>query len=186
MKKISIVLFSLLMAACVSTPKATTTQVPETSETSSSIATSNGIPDIGTVRDTDIEAQKLATNKLAADKLAAEIQALQKQSVYFDVDKFSVNSEFIDVVRQQAAFIKLHPQDMVTVEGNADERGSAEYNLALGDKRAYAVQKALELLGVASTQIEAASLGEETPRLSCHEEKCWQENRRVDFAHKFN
>lgn len=186
MKKISIVLASLLIAACASTPKATTTQVPEAREIAGSVAKSLDAPVMGSAQDADIEAKKLAAEKLVADKLAAEIQALQKQSIYFDVDKFSVKPEFVDVVKQQADFIKLHKQDVVRIEGNADERGSAEYNLALGEKRAYTIQKALELFGVESVQISEVSLGEERPRQSCHEEKCWQENRRVDFVHQFN
>ncbi len=72
------------------------------------------------------------------------------------------------------------------MEGNADERGSAEYNLALGDRRANAVRKNLELLGIPTAQIKTLSFGEEKPRLLCHEEKCWQENRRDDFVHKLN
>lgn len=186
MKKISVLLASLLIVACASTPKANIAQAHQSGEISGSVAKSNDVPTTGIVQDTDIEAKKLAAENLAAEKLAAEIQTLQKQSVYFDVDKFAVNPKFIDVVRKQAEFIKINKNDVVTLEGNADERGSAEYNLALGDKRAYAVQKALELLGVASSQIDVASLGEEKPRLLCHEEKCWQENRRVDFVHKYN
>jgi len=190
-KRISVVLFSLLIAACASTPKTTTPQAPQPSEITSPIAKPIEAPVINTAQDADIEAkrlaaEKLAAEKLAADKLASEIQALQKQSVYFDFDKFSVKPEFLEIVNQQAAFIKMHKQDVVTIEGNADERGSTEYNLALGDKRAYAVEKALELLGVSSAQVNAVSFGEEKPRLLCHEEKCWTENRRVDFVHKIN
>ena len=114
------------------------------------------------------------------------MRELEKQSIYFDFDRYAVKPEYRNIVQIQAEFIKAHKNAMVTVEGNADERGSNEYNLALGDKRANAVRKNLELLGVPATQIRAVSMGEEKPRLSCHEEKCWKENRRADFAHKLN
>ncbi|MGA7750107.1 MAG: peptidoglycan-associated lipoprotein Pal, partial [Gallionella sp.] len=119
-------------------------------------------------------------------KLAAEIQDLQQQSIYFDFDKSAIKSEYKDVLVKQAEFVKAHKNDIVTVQGNCDERGSAEYNLALGDRRANSARKSLELLGVPASQIKAISFGLEKPRLTCHEEKCWKENRRDDFVHTLN
>ncbi|MGB8410375.1 MAG: OmpA family protein, partial [Gallionella sp.] len=87
---------------------------------------------------------------------------------------------------KQAAFLKAHNNDVVTIEGNCDERGSPEYNLALGDRRADAARKSLEILGVPETQIKVVSFGLEKPRLTCHEERCWKENRRDDFVHKLD
>ena len=169
MKRTAIVLTSLLIAACASTPKAEAPQAtpkaaaPTTQTTASASAT-----------------------ETEASRLAAQLQQLQKQSVYFDFDQSTIKPEYQGVMQQQADFIKAHQNDVVTLEGNADERGSNEYNLALGDKRAQAVKKNLEILGVSAAQLKAISYGEEKPRLLCHEEKCWKENRRVDFAHKIN
>ena len=179
MKKIIVVLVSFLIAACASTtnpipPKENTAGSPAI--TKSEIATSS----------TPEKNVSTSTAEIEAQKLAAELQGLQKKSVYFDFDKYAVKPEYQEVVRQQAVFIKMHKNDIVTVEGNADERGSTEYNLALGDRRANAVRKNLELMGVLATQIKTLSLGEEKPRLLCHEERCWQENRRDDFVHKLN
>ena len=123
---------------------------------------------------------------MESKKLAAEIQELQKQSIYFDFDKADIKPEYKDVIVKQAEFIKAHKNDVVTVEGNCDERGSTEYNVALGDRRANAARNSLELLGVPETQIKTVSLGEEKPRLTCHEENCWKENRRDDFVHGLN
>ena len=111
---------------------------------------------------------------------------MQKKSVYFDFDKYVVEPVYRDVVQQQADFIKDHGNEAVTLKGNADERGSDEYNLALGEKRASDVRKDLELLGVPEKRITILSLGEEKPRLTCHEESCWKENRRVDFVYNPN
>lgn len=181
--KMAIVLASLLLAACASAPKPDSSQAPRADSTQTS--QSNSLPATAKPEESGKNAQT-STAETESSRLAAEARALQKQSVYFDFDRFAVKPEHRDVVRQQAAFIKAHKNDIVTLEGNADERGSNEYNLALGDKRANAVRKDLELSGVPAAQIRAVSMGEEKPRLSCHEEKCWKENRRNDFIHKLN
>ncbi len=128
----------------------------------------------------------MSSTEVAANKLAAELQVLQKESVHFDFDKYAVKPEYLEVIQKQADFIKGHKNDVVTLEGNCDERGSNAYNLALGNKRANAVRKSLLQLGVPVSQIKTVSFGKEKPRLLCHEEKCWKENRRVDFVHKLN
>lgn len=132
------------------------------------------------------QTQGLSQADIDARSLAEQVQALKMQSVYFDYDSSSVKPEYKKVVENQANFTKSHNTDIVTVAGNCDERGSSEYNLALGDRRASAVSKELKLLGVPAGQIKTVSFGEEKPRLTCHEEKCWKENRRVDFDHKQN
>ncbi|OGT18082.1 MAG: peptidoglycan-associated lipoprotein [Gallionellales bacterium RIFCSPHIGHO2_02_FULL_57_16] len=177
MKKIAIVSVLLLLAACSSTPKIDSSPISQPSKANSSPATNTSISSA------DIEAKRLADE---ANKLKSEMHELQRQSIYFDFDRYVVKPEYRNVTQQQAEFIKAHKNDKVTVEGNADERGSPEYNLALGDKRANTVRKNLELLGIPGDQIKTVSFGEEKPRLSCHEEKCWQENRRADFVHKLN
>lgn len=118
-----------------------------------------------------------------AERLVAEMRIPGERSVYFDFDRYVVKPEYCDVVALQAAYIKMHKTDIVTLKGNAVEWGSNEHNLASGDRHANAVRKNLELPGVPAAQIKAISLGEEKPRLSCHEEKCREKNRRCDFAH---
>ncbi len=168
MKKTAIVLVSLLFAACASTK----TDAPQAAQPAAK----------NTAVETPVTAPVSAA-EVAANQLAAELQALQKESVYFDFDKSAVKSEFQDALRKQADFLKSHKNDVVTLEGNCDERGSSKYNLALGERRAQAVKKSLRLLGVSPTQIKTVSYGKERPRLQCHEEKCWKENRRADFVH---
>jgi peptidoglycan-associated lipoprotein len=114
---------------------------------------------------------------------ANQQQEIQKNSVYFDFDRFIVKPEYREIIQQQSDMLKANA-GTVTLEGNSDERGSSEYNLALGDKRAHAVRKVLEIFGVKGSQINVVSFGEENPRATCHEEKCWSENRRVDFNEK--
>jgi peptidoglycan-associated lipoprotein len=121
----------------------------------------------------------------AATASSAQAQAdqLAKESVYFDFDKSNIKPEFEDTVKKQADFLKANKNDTVTLAGNCDERGSTEYNLALGERRAFSVERALKTLGVPADQMKTISYGESKPRLTCHEEKCWKENRRVDFMH---
>jgi peptidoglycan-associated lipoprotein len=177
MKKISILLCSLLMAACASTPKIESSNTSASTKTT--VAEKNSDADTQALTAAEVESKRLTAEK-------AELQALQKQSVYFDLDKFAIKGEYQQVVQKHAEYIKSHANDVVTLEGNADERGSQEYNLALGENRAASVKKGLEILGVAGNKVKTVSYGEEKPRLQCHEEKCWTENRRVDFSHKQN
>lgn len=123
----------------------------------------------------------LSSSEVDSRRLADQLQEMQKKSVYFDFDEFVIKPEYHEVIRQLAELMKAHGNIVVTLEGNADERGSDEYNLALGGLRAKAVRKALEIMGIADNRIEVVSLGGENPRLTCHEESCWRENRRVDF-----
>jgi peptidoglycan-associated lipoprotein len=109
---------------------------------------------------------------------------LSKRSVYFDYDKDVVKEEFKPLVEAHAKYLQAHGDVKVTLQGNTDERGSREYNIALGQRRADAVKKAMNVLGVADKQIETVSFGEEKPRKECHEESCWQENRRADAVYQ--
>lgn len=119
-----------------------------------------------------------------AQKIDRIVKALASKSIYFDYDNYSVKPEYSAALKQDYELMNSAPSLAVRLEGNADERGSTEYNLALGQKRAEAVRHALVLLGVPEARLEAVSYGKEKLRATCHEEKCWAEDRRVDFAEK--
>ena len=104
-----------------------------------------------------------------------------KRSVYYEFDKYDVKPEYRALVEGHARWLKANPQAKIVIEGNADERGSREYNVALGQRRAESVTKMLMLLGAKADQIEAVSWGEEKPRAAGHDEPSWAENRRADF-----
>lgn len=108
---------------------------------------------------------------------------LSSRTVYFDYDSFVIRSEFAPLVEAHAAFLKEHNQIRMLIQGNTDERGSREYNVALGQKRAEAVKRALVLLGVNEAQVESVSLGEEKPRCTESTESCYAENRRSDMLY---
>ena len=101
--------------------------------------------------------------------------------VYFDFDSFSIKDDFRPVVEGNAKLLAANKQKRMTIEGHTDERGGREYNLALGQKRAEAVQKALLLLGVGEVQIESVSYGEERPAAQGSDEAAWAKNRRAEL-----
>lgn len=105
-----------------------------------------------------------------------------KYSVYFEYDQYDVKPEYRALVDSHARWLKANPKARLKIEGNADERGSREYNLALGQRRAEAVTKMMVLMGARPEQVEATSWGEEKPRGQGHDETSWSENRRSDFA----
>ena len=123
-----------------------------------------------------------AADAATASQIAAAKAALGKvkPSIYFDYDKFEIKTEYQPTITAFANYLKADVKARLVIEGNADERGTTEYNLALGQKRAEAVSKALGVLGVAANRVEAVSNGEEKPRAKGSTEAAWAENRRAD------
>ncbi|MEI2418214.1 peptidoglycan-associated lipoprotein Pal [Orrella sp. JC864] len=108
----------------------------------------------------------------------------QQRSVYFDYDSYTVKEEFRPVIENHARYLTGNTQQRVTIEGHTDARGGAEYNLALGQRRADAVRRTLTLLGVSDAQIETISFGKEKPRALGNTEADYAENRRADFVYR--
>jgi len=115
--------------------------------------------------------------------MAGDAAAPSARSVYYDFDKSDLRSGDRSLVESNAQYLVKHSDVKVRVEGNADERGSKEYNLALGQRRAEGVAKAMELLGVSDKRIEAVSYGEEKPKAKGHDEQAWAQNRRSDIVY---
>jgi peptidoglycan-associated lipoprotein len=118
------------------------------------------------------------------DPLADPKGALAKREVFFDFDKFDIKPEFTGLVEAHGRYLATRKDRRVVIEGNADERGSREYNLALGQKRADAVRSRLQILGATAAQIETISYGEERPRCQQQNEDCWWQNRRADIKYR--
>jgi peptidoglycan-associated lipoprotein len=108
---------------------------------------------------------------------------LSKRSIYFDFDSDAIKAEFVPLVEAHAAFLRQYKTAKMLIQGNADDRGSREYNLGLGQRRADAVKKRLVLLGATESQIESVSLGEEKPVCTQQTEECWARNRRADILY---
>jgi len=107
-----------------------------------------------------------------------------QRSVYYDFDRYEVKPEFRPAVEAHARYLREHAGARLTIEGNGDERGSREYNLALGQRRAENARQMMRLSGAKDEQIEAVSFGEEKPRAVGHDETSWAENRRSDFVYR--
>jgi len=108
----------------------------------------------------------------------------QARSVYYEYDRSEIKPDGAKVVDANAQYLREHPDLKVKVEGNADERGSAEYNLALGQRRADAVGKRMTILGIPTDRIETVSYGKEKPKATGHDEGSWSENRRSDIVYR--
>jgi peptidoglycan-associated lipoprotein len=103
--------------------------------------------------------------------------------VYFDLDRSDVRPEDRPVVEAHAGYLAASPSTSVILEGHADERGSREYNLALGERRAISVRQLMTVLGVSNDQIQVVSFGEEKPAVEGYDESAWALNRRVEFTY---
>lgn len=108
---------------------------------------------------------------------------LRQRVLYFDLDKTEIKPEFQAQVACHAEYLRQFPEARVSLEGNADERGSREYNLGLGERRGNAVQSALSAAGASSSQLNVVSYGEERPVCREHNESCWSKNRRVEIVY---
>ena len=166
MKKLIIpTLLALLVAGCSSTPDS-----------------GDGVPvevrdGVATVNAGGVDGRKLPP------ELTDPKNILSKRSVYFDYDRFEVKPEYKDLVTAHAKFLASRPQFKMLIQGNTDDRGSREYNLALGQKRADAIKKMLTMLGAREDQVESVSLGEEKPKNEGQNEAAWAENRRGDMLY---
>lgn len=114
-------------------------------------------------------------------EMRAAIQQITDARVYFAFDKFDIKSEYKDMLRTKADIMKRYPNLRVRIEGNCDERGTQEYNLALGERRARAAYDYLTNLGVSAGQMEMISYGKENPAVQGTGESAWSQNRRDDF-----
>jgi peptidoglycan-associated lipoprotein len=129
------------------------------------------------------QAQPVEQPKAEMNPLHDPNSILAKRSIYFDFDKSIVKPEFNALVEAHAGYMSSHASATIRIEGNCDERGSREYNLALGQRRADSLRKAMVLLGVADSRIETTSWGKEKPRAMGHNEAAWSQNRRDDIIY---
>ncbi|WP_293775823.1 peptidoglycan-associated lipoprotein Pal [uncultured Oxalicibacterium sp.] len=127
--------------------------------------------------------RSVGTVNASSDPLNDPQGVLAKRSVYFDYDSYTVKPEYQQVVENHAKYLNSNRGRKIIIQGNTDARGGAEYNLALGQKRAEAVRRSLSLLGVPESQMEAVSLGKEKPKAMGNDEAAWAENRRADIVY---
>ncbi len=189
MKKLTLALsILLLLAACKSTPidvnKAPIDDKSGAGSTGSSSGAQTGTTGTATPPGVVPPPQQVTTVNNEARAEASANEALTKRSIYFDLDSDTVTESSKPVVQAHARYLVANPSVKATIQGNTDERGSREYNLALGQRRAEAVKKLLNVLGANNAQMEAVSFGEEKPRAMGHDETAWAENRRADIQYQ--
>jgi peptidoglycan-associated lipoprotein len=164
--RIAMAITALTLAACSST------KLAETADVSGKAVAAPAAP-----------AAQSTVAPVVADHLNPNSLISKERSVYFDFDQFVIKASDGPLIERQGKYLASKPGLAIRVEGNADERGGREYNLALGQKRADAVVRALKVYGVGDKQLEAVSFGSEKPAVQGHDEAAWAQNRRVDLAY---
>jgi len=119
----------------------------------------------------------------SANELNDPNSILSKRNIYFDYNSDTIRAEYRPNVEAHAKYLNAHSATKMTLQGNADERGTREYNLSLAQRRSVAVKRALNLLGVSDSQIETVSYGEENANPNCASEDCFQQDRRVEIVY---
>ena len=175
------VLFVAMLAACSTAP----TKEQEGASVEDRGAAAPADPSAGKPKpqpDPGATTKPLVDKPLAANPLKDPANILSKRSIFFDYDSNVIKDEFKPVVTAHARYLQQNAAAKMRVEGNADDRGSREYNLALGQRRAEAVKQMMQLLGARADQVESVSFGEEKPRCTDAAESCWSQNRRGHFV----
>ena len=178
--KLWITMFAIvgMLVGCASTPEE---QKP--APTADITPSTGDVKPVKPTAPSDLSGRGAKTQQVGVDPLKDPANILSRRSINFDYDQFVVKEEYKPVVTAHAKYLSQNRNTRVTIQGNTDERGSREYNLALGQKRADAVKQMMTLLGAQSSQIETVSFGEEKPRGQGATEQAFAENRRADIVY---
>jgi len=168
------------IAGCSSTP---TTQEPAPVEDRTAAGTTGQPPGGASTSPTSPSGVSGAPSASGAAILRDPKSILSKRTIQFDFDSFVVRDEYRPLVDAHAKYLQANRTARLTLQGHADERGSREYNIALGQKRADAVKNLMLLLGATEVQIETVSFGKEKPKAEGHDESAWAVNRRVEIIY---
>lgn len=177
LRMIVVMFLSVLLIGC-----ATGGGGPGTTEVADGQSAADGQPGAGA--EDSVSTMPLGRDQaLQLDPLNDPASPLSVRMIYFEYDKSAISPESLDIITSHAQHLADHPQQKMRLEGHTDERGSREYNLGLGERRAQSVSQVLKLQGVAASQIELISYGEELPAAFGHDEKSWKLNRRVELVY---
>ncbi len=177
-KLLMVAVASVFLVACKSTP-ITPAKVEDKSPTAGTTGADAGA-DTGAIKEVAIDSN---ANSAGNSALKDPNNILSKRNIYFDYDSDAVKAEYRPIVEAHAKYMQANANAKMILQGNTDERGAREYNLSLGQRRAVAVKKALNLLGVKDSQIETVSYGEEKATQNCAGDSC-DKDRRVDIVHE--
>jgi peptidoglycan-associated lipoprotein len=184
MRKLIVAAFvAFMVVGCSSTPTTDSTAPVEDRSGTTGATGSSGASTSGAGQGGVSGSQAGSTTARVGNPLRDPSSPLSKRSIYFDFDSFTVKDEFKPTIEAHARWLQQNRNQRMTIQGNTDERGSREYNIALGQKRADAVKRMMTLLGAQESQIETVSFGKEKPRAQGHDEGAWAENRRDDILY---
>ena len=174
--------FVALLAGCQSQP---TTQTAAPVEDRTAAGTTPGGASTAGAGTGSVAGSQQGTRpgSTSGNPLRDPSSVLSKRVVYFDFDSFTVRDEFRPLIEAHGRYLAQNRNARMTIQGNTDERGSREYNIALGQKRADSVKRMMLLLGATETQVETVSFGKEKPKNAGHDEASWAENRRDDILY---
>ncbi len=181
MRIVWIVLVAFILAACAST-QTTDSQPPAAVEDRGAKPGASGVQ-TKPIASVDLIGRPVAGATAGASALKDPNNILSKRSVYYDYDKYDVKDEYKPMIEAHAKYLRENGGTRMLIQGNTDERGSREYNIALGQRRSESVKRMLLLLGGREDQVEAVSLGEEKPRGAGVSEEAWAQNRRSDMLY---
>jgi peptidoglycan-associated lipoprotein len=185
-KALAILLPLAMLWGCSTTPKTTDADAAMGADTGAETMTSDvetGAIGMGGM-DSGVEVGGVeGAGGFVGDPLQDPDSLLSKRTVYFDFDKSDIRPEAREIIGAHAKYLSEHPSVRIVLEGHADERGTREYNLGLGERRAKSAQQIMTLLGASSSQLEVVSYGEERPAAMGHDEDAWALNRRVEIVY---
>lgn len=171
-----VLIFATFLFACESTPE----------KADDAVAVEDQGTDLSDAADASTEAQTYGTEddeRSGISSLDDPQGPLSVRIIYFEFDSSDIQLEYRETVEAHAAYLVANPNTIMTLEGHADERGSREYNLALGERRAHTVKRQMTLLGASPDQIRTVSYGEERPAIDDHDDYSWSQNRRVEILY---
>ena len=169
-----VLIFTAFLFACESTPE----------KADDAVAVEDQGTDLGDVTDSEAQTYGAGEDDLSGmSSLDDPTSMLSIRIIYFEYDSSDVKSEDRSTVEAHAAYLIENPDTIITLEGHADERGSREYNLALGERRAQTVKRQMTLIGASPDQIRMVSYGEERPAIDEHDDYSWSQNRRVEIIY---
>ncbi len=180
MRIVWIALVASILAACAST-QTSDSQPPAAVEDRGAKPTASGVQ-AKPITSVDLIGRPVAG--ATAGALVDPSNILSKRSVYYEFDKYDVMDQYKPMIEAHAKYLRENAGTKMLIQGNTDERGSREYNIALGQRRSESVKRMLLLLGGREDQIEAVSLGEEKPRAAGTSEEAWTQNRRSDMLYR--
>lgn len=178
MKKYLLMVLAVFLLGCESTKPTKPADVVDKSDNATNTAQTNAAASSSGVKNPGVSG-----NTVAADPTKDANNVLSKRIIYFDYDKDLVRDEFANLIQAHAKYLNENKGRKIKLEGHADERGSREYNVTLGQRRADTVRKALSVLGVTADRVETISFGEDKPKSGGHDEAAWAQNRRVEIRY---